>query len=55
MPPNRTEHTFLTQLWDVLLMELSNWRWSWRTLVLTSTITPLLGIIGLGVFSRGGG
>lgn len=55
MLPNRTEHAFLTQLWDVLLMELSNWRWSWRTLVLTSTITPLLGIVGLGVFSRGGG
>ena len=54
MPPNRTEHAFLTQLWDVLLMELTNWRWSWRTLVLTSTITPLLSIVGLSVFSRGG-
>jgi ABC-2 type transport system permease protein len=55
MPPNRTEHGLLTQLWDLLLMELTNWRWSWRTLVITSTLTPLLGIIGLGVFARGSG
>lgn len=45
----------LTQLWDLLLMELTNWRWSWRMLVITSMLTPLLGIIGLGVFARAAG
>ncbi len=45
----------LAQLGDLLLMELTNWRWSWRTLVITGTITPLLSMLALGVFSRGSG
>ncbi len=56
MPPNRTEgQAVLAQLGDLLLMELTNWRWSWRTLVITGTITPLLSMLALGVFSRGSG
>lgn len=55
MPRNRMNSPgLLSQLGDLFLIELTNWRWSWRTLVLTSTITPLLGMLGLGVFARGG-
>ncbi len=46
---------FLIQLGDLTLIQLTNWRWSWRTTLLTSTIAPLLGIVGLGVFAAAGG
>jgi ABC-2 type transport system permease protein len=45
----------LVQVWDLFLIELTNWRWSWRSLVLTGTITPLFSIVGLGVFARDAG
>jgi ABC-2 type transport system permease protein len=45
--------SFATQLWDLLLMELTNWRWSWRAIVLTSVVAPMLGIIALGSFASG--
>src|SRR5258708_35861464 len=47
--------SLLAQMIDLFLMELTNWRWSWRTLVLTSTITPMLGIVALGVFAHNAG
>ncbi len=51
---NRTDGpALLPQLGDLFLIELTNWRWSWRSQVLLSTITPLLSMVGLGVFSRG--
>src|SRR5579859_2185543 len=53
---NRTDRpALLPQLGDLFLMELTNWRWSWRTLVITGTITPLLSMLALGVFARGSG
>jgi ABC-2 type transport system permease protein len=45
----------LVQLWDLFLIELTNWRWSWRSLLLTGTITPLFSIVGLSVFARDAG
>jgi ABC-2 type transport system permease protein len=45
----------LAQLLDLTLIQLSNWRWSWRSLVISSIVTPLLGIIALGVFARDSG
>jgi ABC-2 type transport system permease protein len=47
--------SLLAQMIDLFLMELTNWRWSWRTLVLTGTITPMLGIVALGVFAHNAG
>lgn len=44
--------SLLAQVIDLFLMELTNWRWSWRTLVITGTITPMLGIVALGVFAH---
>lgn len=43
------------QVIDLILIELTNWRWTWRSMLLTATITPLLSILGLGVFARDAG
>lgn len=40
------------QFWDLLLIELSNWRWGWRNLALTGTVLPMFGILLLGSFAR---
>jgi ABC-2 type transport system permease protein len=50
MQHERKQQPLLVQLEDLLLIELSNWRWSWRLMVLTGIIAPLLGIIALGTF-----
>lgn len=39
------------QLFDLLCMELNNWRWSWQVMMLTATISPILSIIALGSFA----
>jgi ABC-2 type transport system permease protein len=45
----------LIQLWDLTLIQLSNWRWSWRGIVLTGMLAPLLSIVALGIFGRDAG
>ena len=55
MQYNRNSPTYLVQLVDLFLMELTNWRWSWQMMLLTSTITPMLSIVGLGLFVHNGG
>ena len=42
----------LTQLLDLTVVQLSNWRWSWRSMIIVGTITPLLSTLALGLFSR---
>ena len=51
----RAGQPLLTQLGDLLRMELSNWRWSWRSLLITATLSPLVSVLGLGVFARDSG
>lgn len=51
MQPNRKPLPLWLQLFDLLCMELSNWRWSWQVMVLTATISPVLSIIALGSFA----
>jgi len=46
---------FLVQFYDLTLIQLSNWRWSWRGLLIISVVTPLLGMVALGVFARSAG
>ncbi|WP_026731553.1 ABC transporter permease [Fischerella sp. PCC 9605] len=53
MLPKRNPPSVLVQLLDLFLMELTNWRWSWRILALNSAIAPMLGIIALGSFAQG--
>lgn len=56
MPPNRPKPLpLLLQLWDLIWMELTNWRWSWGSLVVTGMVTPLLSMVALGVFARDAG
>ncbi|MCA9929356.1 MAG: ABC transporter permease [Anaerolineales bacterium] len=55
MPPERTPLPFWTQVGDLLLVEITNWRWSWRSMVLLSIIAPLLSMLGLSVFARDAG
>lgn len=55
MQPKRKPPSFLLQLIDLFCMELTNWRWSWRTIVLTSLVAPILSIIALGSLAIGTG
>ncbi|MFI7141524.1 MULTISPECIES: ABC transporter permease [Streptomyces] len=36
-------------------MQLSNWRWSWRAMMVTGIITPLMTVAALGAFAKGRG
>lgn len=46
---------FHAQVLDLLLIELTNWRWSWRSMLVIATLAPLLSILALGVFARDAG
>jgi len=52
MPRNCKQPSLPVQLVDLFLIELTNWRWSWRTLIITGTVTPLFSIVALGIFAR---
>src|SRR5579862_9112749 len=45
--------------WDqwitLFRMELTNWRWSWRSMVLSGTLAPILSILALGTFAQDAG
>ena len=43
------------QLADLCLIELSNWRWTWRSTVTVSMILPLTGMIALAFYGRESG
>jgi len=55
MRHNRKQPSFLVQLVDLLLIELTNWRWSWRGMVLLGMIALLGSMVALGVFARDAG
>jgi ABC-2 type transport system permease protein len=42
----------LTQLLDLTLIQLSNWRWGWSNMVIAGTIIPIFSMISLGFFAR---
>jgi ABC-2 type transport system permease protein len=44
-----------TQFVDLWLMQLSNWRWSWRAMMVTGINTPLMTVAALGAFAKGRG
>jgi ABC-2 type transport system permease protein len=47
--------SFPVQLVDLALVELTNWRWAWRSMLTTGMITPVLSIMALGIFARDSG
>lgn len=55
MPPKRNQQPIWVQLVDLFLMELTNWRWSWRSAILTGMVAPILSIVALGIFARDSG
>lgn len=42
---------FFTQITDLILIQLTNWRWSWRGTLITSIIAPAISTAALGVFA----
>ena len=52
--PRRTQ-PFVIQLLDLTLIQLANWRWSWRATLLTGLVAPVMGTAALGVFARDSG
>lgn len=57
MPPNvmNKRPSAATQLLDLTLIQLSNFRWAWRSTLLTGIVAPLLSLMGLGLFARDAG
>ncbi len=47
--------SWLTQLTVLFRIEMTNWRWGWAGMLLRGTMTPLLGLLALGVFARDAG
>lgn len=54
-PLHRKPHPLLVQFGDLFLMEISNWRWSWRSVVITGMIAPMFSIMAIGLFARASG
>jgi ABC-2 type transport system permease protein len=52
---NLRRPSILVQLVDLFLMEFTNWRWSWRSMIVLGMIAPLASILALGVFARDSG
>lgn len=48
----RQQQSWLAQWWDLFLMELTNWRWSWRLTLIAGSLMPIFLIILLGVFAN---
>lgn len=44
--------SYPVQLIDLVLIELSNWRWCWRSIVVAGTFVPLFGMVGLSIYAR---
>lgn len=44
---------FLTQLVDLTLMQLTNWRWSWRSMIIVGMIGPVLSMLSFGIVAQG--
>lgn len=53
--PPRNPPSILSQLIDLTIIQLSNFRWSWRRMAITGMLVPTANIVMLGLFNRGGG
>lgn len=51
-PAIRRGHALPVQFVDLLIIELSNWRWGWRNMVIIGMVFPLLSMMLLGSFAR---
>lgn len=55
MQNSRRPQPFLMQIWDLFLVELTNWRLTWQHTVVLGTITPLLSMFSFSIFARDSG
>lgn len=46
---------FHVQLFDLTLMQLLNWRWTWRGTVIVGTTAPIVTTLALGIFAADSG
>jgi ABC-2 type transport system permease protein len=44
--------SFLVQLFDLFLIQLTNWRWSWRSMIIMGIFTPLFSIGAFSAFAN---
>ncbi len=51
----RRPQPFLSQVWDLFWIEMTNWRWTWQYLIVVGTITPLLSMLAFSIFARDSG
>lgn len=51
----RTRPAALTQIVDLFLIELSSYRWAWRSMVITGILGPVFFIVALGFFAQSQG
>jgi len=42
----------VVQLLDLVLVQLSNWRWTWRSMIILGIVAPLSSMLALGIFAR---
>jgi ABC-2 type transport system permease protein len=42
---------FLNQTLDLFLIQLTNWRWSWRTAIIQGIVVPTIGLIAFSAFA----
>ena len=52
LPGSLKPPAVLAQLLDLTLIQLSNWRWSWRGMLITGMLTPLVSMAALAVFAN---
>ncbi|KKM44352.1 hypothetical protein VT73_10405 [Rathayibacter toxicus] len=43
---------FFASVWALLLLQLSNWRWSWPQMLLTGFLAPVVTSAGLGLYAH---
>jgi ABC-2 type transport system permease protein len=55
MQRKRRPPSLPVQLFDLFMIEMTNWRWSWRSMVIVDTLGPLFSMVALGVFARDSG
>ena len=46
---------FVVQLFDLTLIQLTNWRWSWRSSVIVGAVFPVFSIVAFGIFAADSG
>jgi len=52
-PTPLKKQPLLVQLINLALIEITNWRWAWRSLLVAGTLTPILSMLAFGVFATG--